>query len=37
MKLNEEKILMPKKAHLATHFPADILKQKYRTNKDDGA
>jgi transposase len=25
---------MPKKAYLATHFPTDILKQKYRTTKD---
>jgi transposase len=25
---------MPKKAYLATHFPADVLKQKYRTTKD---
>jgi len=34
MKLNQEKTLMPKKAYLATHFPADVLKQKYRTTKD---
>jgi transposase len=29
-----EKILMPKKAYLATHFPPHELKQKYRTAKD---